>query len=93
MTEIMLLSENSIKLILIKYARLENVNEEAVFLVNCFSLSKVKTVFIRGKWSKSHLQKENREIKLVWYFQHYPGVPRAIETCSMWQTCISMVKV
>lgn len=67
-----LLSENSTNLILIKDARLESVNEEVLFLVNYFSLSEVKTVLMRGKWPKNHLQKDNRDRKLVWYLQHYP---------------------
>ena len=54
-----LLSENSLKLILIKDARLGSINE-ALFLVNSFSLSEVRTVSVRGKWFKSIYKKTTR---------------------------------
>lgn len=66
-----LLSENSTNLILTKDTRLESIIEEALFLVNYLPLSEVKTVFMRGKWPKNNLQKDNRERKLV-CLRRYP---------------------
>lgn len=38
-------------------------NEETLFLINSFYLSKIKNVFMRGKCPKNHPQKRERKDK------------------------------